>query len=617
MPRVAGQWHCKLCKHQNFVRANCEMCGATPTGHLKDSGSTEDPESAEANYGKQRAEAVQASKDTWRRTRFQGMVKDTSTGKLIVQNTFRWQYNAHYDCTKQYTIDREYIETLAVPELKRRLALMSVDCSKCLEKTELCDLLFKSEETLLEKPVKILRVLLMQNCIVTRCVEKKDLVSCLVQHLVLDRERPESAMGWVRNIDAQSKLTLIHAEDFSMSLQKCKIPLVQLCAVAAMPFKGKLNWFRTQLSNMRIPVEAGQIKVRVRRSHLLQDAFDSFAQIQQLVNFRRHFKFEFIGEPAIDAGGVAREWFTCVINSLFNVNFGLFKYGQDQLCFQINEFSGIANDMHLRYFRFAGRLLGKALFDRQVCPAHLALPLYKHLLAYPIVVDDLDFVDAEVNSNLKQVFDIEDAEDLCLDFTITEDAFGVATTKALKPGGEDIEVDNNNRKEYVQLMFNHYMTKSSDQLAEFLQGFYDIIPEYLLAIFDFMELELICCGLPNLDVTDWREHTIYKGVFHAQHKVIQWFWEVVVNYSQEKRARLLQFATSTSRVPVAGFKQLQSNVGRPCSFQLQSIPLKSGPFPKAHTCFNRIDLPLYKTKADLEKYLTIAITCESSGFGLE
>ena len=44
---------------------------------------------------------------------------------------------------------------------------------------------------------------------------------------------------------------------------------------------------------------------------------------------------------AIDAGGVAREWFTCVINSLFNVNFGLFKYGQDQLCFQINEFSGL------------------------------------------------------------------------------------------------------------------------------------------------------------------------------------------------------------------------------------------------------------------------------------
>ena len=43
---------------------------------------------------------------------------------------------------------------------------------------------------------------------------------------------------------------------------------------------------------------------------------------------------------AIDAGGVAREWFTCVINSLFNVEFGLFKYGQDQLCFQINEFSG-------------------------------------------------------------------------------------------------------------------------------------------------------------------------------------------------------------------------------------------------------------------------------------
>ena len=49
---------------------------------------------------------------------------------------------------------------------------------------------------------------------------------------------------------------------------------------------------------------------------------------------------------AIDAGGVAREWFTCVINSLFNVEFGLFKYGQDQLCFQINEFSGL---LHQRF----------------------------------------------------------------------------------------------------------------------------------------------------------------------------------------------------------------------------------------------------------------------------
>ena len=44
-------------------------------------------------------------------------------------------------------------------------------------------------------------------------------------------------MGWVREVDSQGKLKLVHAEDFSMSLQQCKIPLVQLCAVRSMPFK--------------------------------------------------------------------------------------------------------------------------------------------------------------------------------------------------------------------------------------------------------------------------------------------------------------------------------------------------------------------------------------------
>lgn len=46
------------------------------------------------------------------------------------------------------------------------------------------------------------------------------------------------------------------------------------------------------------------------------------------------------------------------------------------MCMQINPSSGIANDEHLRYFHFTGRLLGKALFDRQIVAGHLVRPLY-------------------------------------------------------------------------------------------------------------------------------------------------------------------------------------------------------------------------------------------------
>ena len=93
---------------------------------------------------------------------------------------------------------------------------------------------------------------------------------------------------------------------------------------------------------------AGAVKVRVRRTHILQDSYDAFRKLSPQ-DFRKIFKFEFINEPALDAGGVAREWFALVGQSIFNVDFGLFQYGDvDNLCYQINPNSGIANDLHLQ-----------------------------------------------------------------------------------------------------------------------------------------------------------------------------------------------------------------------------------------------------------------------------
>jgi E3 ubiquitin-protein ligase NEDD4 len=65
-----------------------------------------------------------------------------------------------------------------------------------------------------------------------------------------------------------------------------------------------------------------------------------------------------------------------VSDMLFNPDFALWSYSSiNQMCMQINPSSGIANDEHLRYFHFTGRLLGKALFDRQIVAGHLVRPL--------------------------------------------------------------------------------------------------------------------------------------------------------------------------------------------------------------------------------------------------
>ena len=160
----------------------------------------------------------------------------------------------------------------------------------------------------------------------------------------------------------------------------------------------------------------------------------------------------------------------------------------------------------------------------------------------------------------------------------------------------------------------------SGQLGMFLKGFYEIVPQNLISIFDFQELELLVCGLPNIDLDDWKRNSVYKGEYQRKkenHKVVKWFWKAAAEYSQEQRARLLQFITGTSRVPVQGFQGLQGNDGTLRPFTIDSVALSTSKFPRAHTCFNRLDLPLYETEEELRLCLDGAIQMECFGFGLE
>ena len=89
---------------------------------------------------------------------------------------------------------------------------------------------------------------------------------------------------------------------------RLRLPLSSAQALreaAALPFQRKLQWFRHQARSLQIPWAQGHTKVRVRRTYLLQDAYDAFRQLKP-GDFRKIFKFEFINEPALDAGGVLR-----------------------------------------------------------------------------------------------------------------------------------------------------------------------------------------------------------------------------------------------------------------------------------------------------------------------
>mmetsp|Transcript_24044 Transcript_24044/g.31989 ORF Transcript_24044/g.31989 Transcript_24044/m.31989 type:complete len:266 (-) Transcript_24044:191-988(-) len=265
--------------------------------------------------------------------------------------------------------------------------------------------------------------------------------------------------------------------------------------------------------------------------------------------------------------------------------------------------------------------MGKALFDRQLVAGHMVQHLYKHMLGWPVTFSDLEHVDEEYYNSLKQLKYIEDVSMMCLDFTTMEDTMGAKTTVELVKGGEDIEVDNSNLPEYLEACLKYRMMgRVKPQMNELLMGFFDVIPEPLLTIFDFQELELLMCGLPVIDMDDWKEHTEYSGEYDREmenHEVCRWFWEVVEDFDQEMKARLLQFVTGTSGVPARGFGVLQGNDGNVRKFTIHSVDKQMCMYPRSHTCFNRIDLPLYDSKEELSEKLNLAVTMVATGFDIE
>jgi hypothetical protein len=51
-------------------------------------------------------------------------------------------------------------------------------------------------------------------------------------------------------------------------------------------------------------------------------------------------------------------------------------------------------------------------------------------------------------------------------------------------------------------------------------------PQVALSVFTPVELEMLLCGTPDIDVDDWQKHTVYHDL-QPSSAVVQWFWETV------------------------------------------------------------------------------------------
>ncbi|KAK4796818.1 hypothetical protein SAY86_029144 [Trapa natans] len=361
------------------------------------------------------------------------------------------------------------------------------------------------------------------------------------------------------------------------------------------------------------------LRISVRRAYILEDSYNQF-RMRKSQDLKGRLTIRFQGERGIDAGGLTREWYHLLSRVIFDKGALLFTTVGNQSTFQPNP-NSVYQTEHLSYFKFVGRVVGKALFDGQLMDVHFTRSFYKHILGVKVTYHDIEAIDPDYFKNLKWMLenDITDVPDLTFSIDADEEKLILyerteVTDYELLPGGRNIKVTEENKHQYVDLVAEHRLTTAiRPQINAFLEGFRELIPWELISIFNDKELELLISGLPEIDLDDMRANTKYSG-YSAASPVVQWFWEVVQYFSKEDRARLLQFVTGTSKVPLEGFRALGGISGSQ-KFHIHRAYGSPDHLPSAHTCFNRLDLPEYPSKQHLEERLLFAIHEANEGFG--
>ena len=381
----------------------------------------------------------------------------------------------------------------------------------------------------------------------------------------------------------------------------------------------KIIKLKEEINSKKISWEEGCCQLNLTRNNLLKE---SMSQIKD-INLKKELKINFKGEVSYDAGGIMREFFTTVFQTLESDKLKLFIISDS------NEFSYIINPFlshnkeNFEYFSFIGKLIAKALFDNITVNICFNKLIYKMILQEEILFKDLLFIDYSLYTSLKNLKGTNLAQNnknnnLELYYSIEmKDVYNHMHSLELIEKGREIPLTNID--DYISKRINFMIGMYEPFIKEIRDNLYKLISKEVITNFTSDEFELILNGRPFIDIEEWKIFTEYKEPYNNNHYIIKWFWEILNNLSQKELSNLLLFSTGSGRVPLGGFAELESNRGNIARFTIEMLPYKNGckNFIKAHTCFNRIDIPLYKNKQEMIEMIKFISNQEILGFGID
>ncbi|XP_062900489.1 ubiquitin-protein ligase E3C isoform X1 [Mobula hypostoma] len=360
------------------------------------------------------------------------------------------------------------------------------------------------------------------------------------------------------------------------------------------------------------------INVIIRRNYIYEDAYDKLSPENES-DLRKRIRVHLLNahgldEAGIDGGGIFREFLNELLKTGFNPNQGFFKTTNEGLLYPNPAAKMLVGDHYTRHYYFLGRMLGKALYENMLVELPFASFFLSKLLGTSADVDihHLASLDPEMYRNLLFLKSYDgDVEELGLNFTVVNNELGEAQVVELKLGGKDIPVSSANRIAYIHLVADYRLNKQiRPHCLAFRQGVANVVNLEWLRMFDQQELQVLISGAQiPIDLEDLKNFTNYSGGYSADHAVIRIFWNVVENFTNDEKRKLLKFVTSCSRPPLLGFKELYP------AFCIHNGGTDLERLPTASTCMNLLKLPEFYDESLMKSKLLYAIE-SAAGFEL-
>ncbi|XP_034946431.1 probable E3 ubiquitin-protein ligase HERC4 isoform X2 [Chelonus insularis] len=395
--------------------------------------------------------------------------------------------------------------------------------------------------------------------------------------------------------DAQAKLQLLETDQaIQMHSAMNEAATIAITNVMFNPFLRNGNHQASQF-----------LILTVSRENIVTDTLRELSEYDSN-DLKKPLRVKFHGEEAEDAGGVQKEFFLLLLKEILDPKYGMFKQYEEthNIWFSEDSFED-----EMMYF-LIGVLCGLVIYNFIIINLPFPLALYKKLLHEPISLNDLKDLSPVTAKSLQSLLDYNgnDCEEVFgLNFEVTRQVFGEQRVYELIPGGSKIPVTLDNKKEFVNLYVDYIFNKSVEShFNAFYKGFHKVCGGRILKLFHSHELMAVVVGHENYDWKELEENAAYKEGYHKDDPTIVLFWKIFHELSLDEKKKFLLFLTGSDRIPIQGMKAIKITIQ----------PMSDEKFlPVAHTCFNLLDLPRYKTKEKL-KYKLLQAIQQTQGFSL-